>query len=167
MKILKLHWNSSNSMTLRLDYAEFMQWLYVDSNQKFREHVFKKRVVLGAWCLDPHGCFSGLWNKALKSEGNINDPQEVVCTFCWCLTFKVGRLWFAKWFEAEFAIHARGETHPFQRTRGCGDIFWDDNIWSTRKIHPKSPAIDWLLASFSVNEIGIISLWYLKKEKGS
>lgn len=36
-------------MTLRLDYAEFMQWLYVDSNQKFREHVFKKRVVLGVW----------------------------------------------------------------------------------------------------------------------
>lgn len=36
-------------MTVRLDYAEFMQWLYVDSNQKFREHVFKKRVVRGAW----------------------------------------------------------------------------------------------------------------------
>lgn len=30
----------------RLDYAEFTQWLYTDSNKEFRDHVFHKRARL-------------------------------------------------------------------------------------------------------------------------
>ena len=153
-------------MTVRLDYAEFMQWLYVDSNQKFREHVFKKRVVLGAWCVDPHGCF-WLWNKALKSEGNINDPQEVICTFCWWLDFQS---WKAMRIYNQPARPSLQSTLVGKPILSLGDtvvvvtFFGMTTFEAPEKLPQES--YNWLAFSFSVSEIGIISLWYLKRKRG-